>query len=109
MYLSTFAASGRQQGRVTASGGVGGDARLVGVTAYAPIRGIVTFRSGGDLFYFNRNSGNYDDLASATDDIADAEHGARANFMAFTAPYGVDFRGDGNGAVHDVWFKSLPP
>ncbi|MBA2506473.1 MAG: hypothetical protein H0V29_11100 [Thermoleophilaceae bacterium] len=108
VYVGIFQSRGGQKGSVNASGRIGGDAQLAGVTAYAANRGIVTLWSGPDLFYSNKNSGNSDDLAHASGPITDAQAGARGNFVVFSAPGGADFQGDGNGPIQDVWFKSLP-
>ncbi|MBA3301044.1 MAG: hypothetical protein H0T15_04175 [Thermoleophilaceae bacterium] len=109
VFLGVFKSRGGQKGSANASGQVGGDAKLAGVSAFAANRGIVTFWSGNSLFDFNKNSGGSDDLANATSPIKDAQAGARANFDVFTAASGdKDFLGDGNGGVDDVWFKSLP-
>jgi hypothetical protein len=76
-----------------ASGGPGrtihvarGDSANGGITVYGANRGIVTFVSGGsDLYYFNENSGNSDDLAHMDDPILEVATSARANFVAFSS------------------------
>ena len=85
----------------------GGGSTSGGVTAYAPERGIVTFvQAGSNLCYFNKNTGNTDDLAHASGPIFDVSTSARANFVAFTST-GGGFPFDGNGGVADVFVKHL--
>jgi hypothetical protein len=84
----------------------GGASVSGGVSAFAPMRGIVAFVTGGDdLCYFNKNTGNADDLAHAQGGgISEVSISARANFLAFTST-ASNFRFDGNGGVADVFFK----
>jgi hypothetical protein len=92
---------------------LGGTNLAGGITAYAPVRGIVTFAnaSGGQdtLYYRNNHTGNIDDLAHASGggvSIFDVATSARANFVAFSSTFG-GFRFDRNGGQQDVFFKHL--
>ena len=71
---------------------VAGDSSNGGITVYGSRRGIVTFFTGGDLFYFNEHSGNSDDLAHMDDDIVEVATSARANFVAFSSGGNVFFK-----------------
>jgi hypothetical protein len=67
----------------------GGDAFNGGITAYGQNRGIVTFaireRRGWGLWYYNKHTGNVDDLAfSRRGTVHGIATSARANFVAFT-------------------------
>jgi hypothetical protein len=88
---------------------LGGINRNGGITAYAPVRGIVVFshQEGGEttLYYRNNNSGNIDDLAHAPA-IGDIATSARANFVAFESPGGPNFVGANHG-TQSVFFKHL--
>ena len=87
-----------------AQGGAGASG---GVTAFGPARGIITFTQGGtNLCYFNKNTGNSDDLAHANAPITEVSTSARANFVAFTSS-ASNFPFDGNGGTPDVFFKHL--
>lgn len=93
--------------RVRRSTVSGPDSVLAGVTAYAADRGIITYATGAVLYYENRNTGNYDDLAYANSKINEAYASARANFVAFTATGGRQFVGDPRNGVPIVYFKHL--
>ena len=87
-----------------AQGGAGASG---GVTAFGPARGIITFTQGGsNLCYFNKNTGNSDDLAHGNGPITEVSTSARANFVAFTSS-ASNFPFDGNGGTPDVFFKHL--
>jgi hypothetical protein len=73
--------------RVAGSGSSNG-----GITVYGSRRGIVTFFSGGDVYYFNEHSGNSDDLAHMDDDVVEMATSARANFVAFSSGGNVFFK-----------------
>jgi hypothetical protein len=88
----------------------GGDAFNGGITVYGQNRGIVTFaireRRGWGLWYYNKHTGNVDDLAFSR---RGAVHGiatsARANFVAFTtseriSPFAA-------GRFRTIYFKHL--
>ena len=101
--ISAYRRGGHSLGGVNLNGGI---------TAYAPVRGIVTFanasRGHETLYYRNNHTGNIDDLAHASGGISifDVATSARANFVAFTSTFG-GFRFDHNGSVQDVFFKGL--
>jgi hypothetical protein len=67
-----------------------------GVTAFAPTRGIVVFamNNGGSstAYYWNKNSGNTDDLSDPGAAITEMATGARANFVAWTQNGQVFFK-----------------
>lgn len=67
-----------------------------GVTAFAPTRGIVVFamNNGGSstAYYWNKNSGNTDDLSDPGAAITEMVTGARANFVAWTQNGQVFFK-----------------
>jgi hypothetical protein len=88
---------------------LGGINRNGGITAYAPVRGIIVFshQQGGEttLYYRNNNSGNIDDLAHAPA-IGDIATSARANFVAFESFGGPSFVGANHG-TQSVFFKHL--
>lgn len=111
VYLKTIRARGGVIRTTLVSRGCpstpGGGSSSGGVTAYAPERGIVTFvQAGSNLCYFNKNTGNTDDLAHASGPIFDVSTSARANFVAFTST-GGGFPFDGNGGMADVFVKHL--
>jgi hypothetical protein len=88
-------------------GSPGGSSSSGGTTLFAPANGIVTFvQAGSNLCYFNKNSGNTDDLAHGDGPITEVSTSARANFVAFTSS-ATSFPFDGNGAGADVFFKHL--
>jgi hypothetical protein len=70
----------------------GGGSSNGGITVYGSRRGIVTWFTGGDLFYFNEHSGNSDDIAHMDDDIVEVATSARANFVAFSSGGNVFFK-----------------
>ncbi len=110
-YLKTIRARGGPVRTTLVSRGCpttpGGSSSSGGVTAYAPERGIVTFvQAGSHLCYFNKNTGNTDDLAHSSGPIFDVSTSSRANFVAFTST-GAGFPYDGNGGMADVFFKHL--
>jgi len=99
------------QGAIRISNGCqdaqGGAGASGGVTAFGPARGIITFTQGGsNLCYFNKNTGNSDDLAHGNGPITEVSTSARANFVAFTSS-SSNFPFDGNGGTPDVFFKHL--
>src|SRR4051794_11392412 len=69
VYMRVFKPTGPAKKTVLISGSggssIGGDSHNGGITAYAPVRGIVMFANsdGGEttLYYSNLHSGNYDD------------------------------------------------
>ena len=95
VYMRVFKARGPARRTVLISGShgrsIGGDSHNGGITAYAPIRGIVPFTNtdGGQttLYYANLHSGNFDDLYHADGDgaITDVASSARANYVVFAA------------------------
>ena len=108
VYMRVFKASGpaRKTVLISSVGGrssIGGTNHNGGITAYAPIRGIIVFTNtrGPDatLYYSNLHSRNIDDLFHASSDgstppITDVASSARANYVTFAS----------NG---DVYFKLL--
>jgi hypothetical protein len=85
--VRVFKGSGGPRKTIRVGGGRNG-----GITVYGSRRGIVTYFSGGDYFYFNEHSGNSDDLAHMRDPIDEAVTSARANFVAFSSGGGVYFK-----------------
>ena len=114
VYLRTFTASGgaRSTRLISARGGrsLGGNSHNGGLTAYAPVRGIVIFAtsSGGSstLWYSNLHTGNIDDLAhGSANSIYDIATSARGNYAVFSST--DSFRRDTNGSTQDVYLKFL--
>lgn len=109
-YLKSIGNRGPQGARRISNGcqdAQGGAGASGGVTAFGPARGIITFTQGGtNLCYFNKNTGNSDDLAHANAPITEVSTSARANFVAFTSS-ASNFPFDGNGGTPDVFFKHL--
>ena len=119
VYLRTFKRTGgvRSTRLISGRGGqtLGGDSHNGGITAYAPVRGIIVFTSttGSDstLWYSNLHTGNIDDLAHASSDnpsqpaIFDVASSARANYVVFSST--GSFAGDSNGPTEDVFLKFL--
>jgi hypothetical protein len=89
VYMRIIGRRGHPDRTILVSKTHGGDAFNGGITAFGQKRGIVTFaireRRGWGLWYFNKHTGNVDDLAFARHGTV---HGiatsARANFVAFT-------------------------
>jgi hypothetical protein len=114
VYMRTFKSTGGVRGTrlISARGGhsLGGDSHNGGLTAYAPVRGIVIFASsdggGSTLWYSNLHTGNIDDLAHAgPGEIFDVASSARGNYAAFSST--ASFRRDTNGSTQDVYLKFL--
>jgi hypothetical protein len=114
VYLRTFKSGGGARGTrlISGRGGrtLGGESHNGGLTAYAPVRGIIMFTttSGGQetFWYSNLHTGNIDDLAhSGPNEIFDAATSARGNYAVFSST--ASFRRDTNGATQDVYLKFL--
>src|SRR4051812_7316177 len=89
VYMRILGRHGAPQQTILVSKVPGGDAFNGGITAYGQIRGIVTFaireRRGWGLWYYNKHTGNVDDLAfSHRGTVQGISTSARANFIAFT-------------------------
>ena len=118
VYLRTFRRTGgvRRTQLISGRGGrsLGGDSHNGGITAYAPVRGIIVFTTtrGNEttLWYMNLHTGNIDDLAHARAEpagpgIIDVATSARANYVVFSST--ASYLGDSNGPTEDVFLKFL--
>lgn len=123
VFMRVFGPSGGPKSTLLISK-LGGENVNGGITAYAPNRGILTFVNTSNgmstMYYFNKNSGNIDDLAhvpslNGSPAIYDVVTSARANFIAFSARHAGSFELTGRrraGSVlppdrQDVFFKHL--
>lgn len=101
--LAVVRRSGRRHTRTIAR-----SALLGGVSALVATRGIVVFARGSALYYFNKNTGNSDDLAYARSPITEIGMSARANIIAFAAPGGSGFVDTPGNTTKSVYVKYLP-
>ncbi|HEX4717262.1 MAG TPA: hypothetical protein VH300_01935 [Thermoleophilaceae bacterium] len=119
VYLRTFGRTGGVRSTRLISGragrSLGGDSHNGGITAYAPVRGIVVFTTTrgpeSTMWFANLHTGNIDDLAyapangSSKPGIFDAVSSARANYVVFSST--GSFARDTNGPTQDVFLKFL--